>query len=99
MSESTNHTNFQALVINDDAQLRDQLRQGSSPARRVAAFRSDIELVGRSQAFIEVMKQVGRVANTNQTVFLTGESGTGKALVAAAIHQRSSRADKPCPCE
>lgn len=95
MSESTNHTNFQALVTNDDAQLHDQLRQGSSPARRVAAFRSDIELVGRSQAFIEVMKQVGRVANTNQTIFLTGESGTGKALVAAAIHQRSSRADKP----
>lgn len=78
--------------------LREQLSerpQKSSPARRVAAYHSDIELVGRSQAFIEVMKQVGRVSNTNLTVLLTGESGTGKELVASAIHHRSGRADKP----
>src|SRR5947209_4430152 len=55
---------------------------------------SDIDLVGRSHAFIEVMKQVGRVAATNLPVLLTGESGTGKELVAAALHQRSGRADK-----
>jgi transcriptional regulator with GAF, ATPase, and Fis domain len=52
-------------------------------------------LVGRSQAFIEVMKQVGRVATTNLPVLLTGESGTGKEVVAAALHRRSRRADKP----
>lgn len=78
--------------------LREQLSehpQRSSPARRVAAYHSDIELVGRSQAFIEVMKQVGRVSNTNLPVLLTGESGTGKELVASAIHHRSGRADKP----
>lgn len=78
--------------------LREQLNehpQRSSPARRVAAYHSDIELVGRSQAFIEVMKQVGRVSNTNLPVLLTGESGTGKELVASAIHHRSGRADKP----
>ena len=51
--------------------------------------------MGRSQAFIEVMKQVGRVSNTNLPVLLTGESGTGKELVASAIHHRSGRADKP----
>jgi two-component system response regulator AtoC len=55
---------------------------------------SDIDLVGRSAAFIEVMKQVGRVAGTNLPVLLSGESGTGKELVASAIHQRSGRADK-----
>jgi DNA-binding NtrC family response regulator len=78
--------------------LREQLSEHpprSSPARRVAAYHSDIELVGRSQAFIEVMKQVGRVSNTNLTVLLTGESGTGKELVAKAIHYRSGRAGKP----
>ena len=78
--------------------LREQLAerpQRSSPARRVAAYHSDIELVGRSQAFIEVMKQVGRVSNTDLAVLLTGESGTGKALVATAIHHHSGRADKP----
>src|SRR6266404_6279204 len=55
---------------------------------------SGIDLIGRSHAFIEVMKQVGRVAATNLPVLLTGESGTGKELVAAALHQRSGRAEK-----
>ena len=78
--------------------LRDQLTerpQRSSPTRRMAAYNPDIELVGRSQAFIEVMKQVGRVSNTNLPVLLTGESGTGKGVVASAIHHRSGRSDKP----
>lgn len=75
--------------------LREQLQKRPrrmSHAR--AGYRSDIELIGRSHAFIEVMKQVGRVAPTNLPVLLTGESGTGKELVASAIHQRSGRADR-----
>ena len=67
----------------------------SSPTRRGAAYHSDIELMGRSQASIEVMKQVDRVANINLPVLLIGESGTGRELVASAIHQRSDRHDKP----
>jgi len=77
--------------------LREQLTsrpQRLSTRRRGAAHDSDIGLVGRSRAFIEVMKQVGRVASTNLPVLLTGESGTGKELVASALHQRSGRADK-----
>ncbi|MET0626487.1 MAG: sigma-54 dependent transcriptional regulator [Pyrinomonadaceae bacterium] len=58
-------------------------------------YRSDIGLVGRSEAFIGVMKQVGRVATTNLPVIVTGESGTGKGVVAAALHRRSQRAAKP----
>jgi len=73
-------------------QLRDRPRR-ISPKHRVD-YRSEIELVGRSNVFIEVMKQVGRIAPTNLTVLLTGESGTGKELVASAIHQRSGRVDK-----
>ena len=77
--------------------LREQLaeRPQRSTTRRVQAYHSDIELVGRSQAFIEVMKQVGRVANTSLPVLLTGESGTGKELVASAIHHRSDRREQP----
>jgi two-component system response regulator AtoC len=56
---------------------------------------SDIELVGRSEAFIQVMKQVGRVASTNLPVLITGESGTGKEVVASALHRRSRRGEKP----
>ncbi len=54
---------------------------------------SDIELVGRSGAFVEVMKLVGRVAPKNLPVLITGESGTGKEVVARAVHQRSPRAN------
>src|SRR5438132_7519081 len=78
------------------ASLRKQLSE-RSPRRlpkNSVTDESDIDLVGRSAAFIEVMKQVGRVAGTNLPVFLTGESGTGKELVAAALHQHSGRADK-----
>jgi DNA-binding NtrC family response regulator len=57
-----------------------------------APYSSDIDLVGRSAAFLEVMKLVGRVAPTNLPVLITGESGTGKELVARAIHRRSTRA-------
>lgn len=58
-------------------------------------YDSHVHLIGRSEAFIEVMKQVGRVASTNLPVLLTGESGTGKEVVASALHRRSDRADKP----
>ncbi|HEX8144729.1 MAG TPA: sigma-54 dependent transcriptional regulator [Pyrinomonadaceae bacterium] len=55
-------------------------------------YKSDIDLVGRSAAFVEVMKLVGRVAVTSLPVLITGESGTGKEVVARAIHRRSPRA-------
>jgi DNA-binding NtrC family response regulator len=58
-------------------------------------YTSDIDLVGVSAAFVEVMKLVGRVAATNLPVLVTGESGTGKEIVARAIHRRSRRADHP----
>ncbi len=78
--------------------LREQIanrRSLSAASRRPAGFPSDIELVGRSEVFIEVMKQVGRVAATNLSVLLTGESGTGKEVVASALHRHSGRADGP----
>ena len=69
--------------------------QRSSPTRRAAACHSDLELVGRSQAFFEVLKQLDRVSNTNLPVLLIGEAGTGKEIVAATIHQRSERRNRP----
>jgi DNA-binding NtrC family response regulator len=90
---------------NDQQQMREFIGEGlhgddwkiivSSPARRKAASHFDFELLGRSHAFTEALKHVARVGNNNQPVLLTGESGTGKALVALAIHQRSGRAEQP----
>ncbi|MDT7605457.1 MAG: two-component system, NtrC family, response regulator AtoC [Acidobacteriota bacterium] len=58
-------------------------------------FDAPLELVGRSQTFIEVMKKVGKVAATCLPVLLSGESGTGKEVIASAIHRRSQRASQP----
>jgi DNA-binding NtrC family response regulator len=58
-------------------------------------YQADVGVLGRSEAFIRVMKQVGRVATTNLPVLLTGESGTGKEVVASSLHSHSSRAEHP----
>jgi len=52
-------------------------------------------LVGRSPAFVGMLEKVLRVANSNAAVLLQGETGTGKELVARAIHEASARADGP----
>src|ERR1700744_5836840 len=49
------------------------------------------QLIGNSPAWIEVFKNIGRVASTDVGVLLLGESGTGKEVVARAIHQNSAR--------
>lgn len=52
-------------------------------------------MVGRSQALQDVLAQVEQVAPTDATVLVTGETGTGKELVARAIHAASKRASGP----
>src|SRR5258707_8980145 len=51
--------------------------------------------MGRSEAMLAVFKMMETVARTNSTILLTGESGTGKGLVAQAVHFHSLRRDKP----
>ena len=51
-------------------------------------------LVGRSPSIIEVMKTVARVAPTQATVLVTGETGTGKELVARVLHRYSGRGSR-----
>jgi len=53
------------------------------------------EIVGRSAAMQAVFKRIALVAPTEACVLITGESGTGKDLVARAIHRYSTRRDKP----
>ena len=53
------------------------------------------EIIGESPALKEVLRQVEVVAPTDATVLLQGETGTGKELLARAVHQLSARRDHP----
>jgi PAS domain S-box-containing protein len=53
------------------------------------------EIVGRSPALLAVLENVRRVAPTDASVLIWGETGTGKELIARAIHSGSKRRDKP----
>ena len=53
------------------------------------------DLIWKSEAMQRVMAQVDRVANSESRVCILGETGTGKELVARAVHDRSPRRDKP----
>jgi PAS domain S-box-containing protein len=53
------------------------------------------EIVGQSPPLLEALENVNRVAATDSTVLITGETGTGKELIARAIHSASRRRDKP----
>ncbi|MCD4664747.1 MAG: sigma-54 dependent transcriptional regulator [Bacteroidales bacterium] len=52
-------------------------------------------IIGNSEAMNKVFKLISQVARTDSTILISGENGTGKELVAKAIHVNSSRGDKP----
>ncbi len=63
--------------------------------REMAAPQPFAGIVGSSQAMRIVFDMVARVASTDSTVLITGETGSGKELIARAVHQRSRRAAGP----
>ena len=52
-------------------------------------------IIGKSRAIEEIIRRAERVAETKSTVLITGETGTGKELIARAIHNRSAQRDMP----
>jgi PAS domain S-box-containing protein len=76
--------------------LKDQLYRENQALRdevdRALMFE---EIVGSSKSLKTVLSKIEKVAPTNSTVFITGETGTGKELIARAVHKRSQRAGRP----
>jgi len=73
-----------------------QLKQENVLLKRTLGLSHQFSnIIGRSEAMLDVFKMIETVARTNSTILLTGESGTGKGLVAQAIHFHSLRRDKP----
>ncbi|WP_300320543.1 nitrogen regulation protein NR(I) [Idiomarina sp.] len=66
-------------------------KQGSQPAKAAKVP----EIIGEAPAMQDVFRAIGRLSSSSVSVLLTGETGTGKELVARALHKHSPRADKP----
>jgi formate hydrogenlyase transcriptional activator len=85
-----------ALAYEEILRLRDRLAQENVALREEVDTRGMFEeIVGRSTALRRVLERVQLVAATNATVLILGETGTGKELIARAIHRRSKRAAGP----
>ena len=73
-----------------------QLKQENVLLKRTLGLSHQFaNIIGRSETMLDVFKMIETVARTNSTILLTGESGTGKGLVAQAIHFHSLRRDRP----
>jgi len=85
-----------ALEFEEIARLKDRLQDENVALRRDIDehFMLD-DIIGASPALRAVLRHVEQVAPTDSTVLITGETGTGKELVARAIHRRSKRAARP----
>ena len=80
--------------IEDRKQAEDRLRQENVALREEIDKASMFEIVGTSPALKSVLSRISKVALSDSTVLVTGETGTGKELVARAIHRRSDRASR-----
>jgi DNA-binding NtrC family response regulator len=58
-------------------------------------YPAELQIIGKSPAFLEVMEQIPRVAQSNSSVLIVGDTGTGKELITRRIHQLSPRATSP----
>ena len=84
-----------ATDIEDRKQTEDRLQQENAALREEIDETSMFEeIVGTSQALQTVLSSISKVAPTDSTVLITGETGTGKELVARAIHRRSGRSSR-----
>jgi len=84
------------LAFHEIERIKDQLYKEN------VAFKEEIdessmfeEIVGTSKPLRRVLEHVKKVGATESTVLISGETGTGKELIARAIHKQSPRADRP----
>jgi two-component system response regulator HydG len=78
--------------------IRDLLDKQEGPKKPKAAVKStagDTTILGEAEAMQDIFYKVNKIAPTDANILILGENGTGKDLMAKAIHERSLRANKP----
>src|ERR1700757_858094 len=88
-----------ALIMVDPEQAEKRLKRDSvALAEEIDKGSMCDEILGTSPALQTVLSRISKVAPTDATVLVTGETGTGKELVARAIHRRSHRSSRAFVC-
>ena len=83
-------------ALNEVRKLKEQLEVENIYLREeVSGVHLFGEIAGRSESIAKVLRHAELVAPTDATVLITGETGTGKELLARAVHARSKRSDRP----
>jgi DNA-binding NtrC family response regulator len=82
-------------IIAKAARQSDLNARNVVPGEPEPAGRRYTEIIGRGQRMIELQQIIAKVADAPSTVLIQGESGTGKELVATALHEKSSRRERP----
>ncbi len=84
-----------ATDIEDRKQAEERMRNENIALREeIDRFAMYEAIVGSSEALRRVLSQISKVAPTDSTVLISGETGTGKELIASAIHKRSKRSGR-----
>src|ERR1700733_2394746 len=70
-------------------------KEGAKPVKAAKSPSGATSILGESDVMQDIFFKVGKIAPTDANILILGENGTGKDLMAKAIHERSLRADKP----
>lgn len=75
--------------------IKRAVEESMRQAVETVALEETPEIIGQAPAMQEVFRAIGRLSRSHATVLINGESGSGKELVASALHKHSPRAEKP----
>ena len=98
----SHHQRFTTLILRNvrdrieaEQQIQSLQEEREILRQELEALHKDSALIGDSPALTQVLRDINQVATTDATVLIIGETGTGKELVARAIHAASRRRDRP----
>src|SRR5207248_4930346 len=95
LAKPFDHGELKAIISKAARQSDYNQRNVVPEERQEGAIRRYTEIVGRGKQMQELQQVIAKVADAPSTVLIQGESGTGKELVATALHETSSRRDRP----